>query len=489
MGGDTRISIFMTGIRNMFSVHTRTMEDTDFHAVRLKKTYYMLAYTVELIFYTVRGYYISMPGFLFGFSCRTIVYIAHMLASLLVMLLWSDHFRRLVRGSVVLMACGYVPCLFLPDGTLRLCFGILGNIGLGGAVTSSRCGFAFACNNVERILGMVVMFFSVAFIKFGKSQGLEGVFPSKVLPLVLLALLSFCLLEFREEDFDVKESSTKEDARSLYWALAYFIVYFAIDGYLWGLVTSLAKREYSFLFTGMILGGLILFFMLLVLKLNPWHAWNIFFASAITLGVFAVLVPSIGTETPLYFFCGLTSMGWPLCIYMLACIQHRFASYRLLKKSTIVFVLLSPVTTISDNLVEDYFPKAMPMVTLILVLVTVVMLLMLSPFSYRDLFSVGWMKELTQKRDMTIAEEEQGDRDMAGHKDRFAGYDLTPRQKEVARLLLRAKTRRQISGELCVSESTIKTHTSDLYHKLGINSRVELFRRFGVDEDDHPEEG
>ena len=90
---------------------------------------------------------------------------------------------------------------------------------------------------------------------------------------------------------------------------------------------------------------------------------------------------------------------------------------------------------------------------------------------------------------MTIAEEEQGDRDMAGHKDRFAGYDLTPRQKEVARLLLRAKTRRQISGELCVSESTIKTHTSDLYHKLGINSRVELFRRFGVDEDDHPEEG
>lgn len=159
MGGDTRISIFMTGIRNMFSVHTRTMEDTDFHAVRLKKPYYMLAYTVELIFYTVRGYYISMPGFLFGFSCRTIVYIAHMLASLLVMLLWSDHFRRLVRGSVVLMACGYVPCLFLPDGTLRLCFGILGNIGLGGAVTSSRCGFAFACNNVERILGMVVMFF------------------------------------------------------------------------------------------------------------------------------------------------------------------------------------------------------------------------------------------------------------------------------------------------------------------------------------------
>ncbi|MBE6835166.1 MAG: helix-turn-helix transcriptional regulator [Ruminococcaceae bacterium] len=67
--------------------------------------------------------------------------------------------------------------------------------------------------------------------------------------------------------------------------------------------------------------------------------------------------------------------------------------------------------------------------------------------------------------------------------DRFGKYNLTPRQKEIAILLLAAKTRRQIAGELGVSESTVKNHTSELYKKLGINSRIELFRIFGIDEE------
>ena len=64
--------------------------------------------------------------------------------------------------------------------------------------------------------------------------------------------------------------------------------------------------------------------------------------------------------------------------------------------------------------------------------------------------------------------------------DKFSSFGMTPRQKEVAILLLAAKTRRQISGELGLSESTVKTHVSELYKKLNINSRAELFKLFGV---------
>ena len=64
--------------------------------------------------------------------------------------------------------------------------------------------------------------------------------------------------------------------------------------------------------------------------------------------------------------------------------------------------------------------------------------------------------------------------------DQFEPYQLTPRQKEVALLLLEGKTRRQISAELGLSESTVKLHVSELYKRLGINSRFELFKLFDV---------
>jgi DNA-binding NarL/FixJ family response regulator len=74
--------------------------------------------------------------------------------------------------------------------------------------------------------------------------------------------------------------------------------------------------------------------------------------------------------------------------------------------------------------------------------------------------------------------------------DRFAKYKLTRREKEVAVLLLAACTVRMISGKLRISESTAKMHTSNLYRKLNINSRIELFRLFGVPEAaEEPETG
>ena len=98
---------------------------------------------------------------------------------------------------------------------------------------------------------------------------------------------------------------------------------------------------------------------------------------------------------------------------------------------------------------------------------------MLSPYSNRYLFSNEWISQLTDP-DMKVFIE------AVEQTDEFEKWNLSPRQKEVAILLLAGKTRRQISGELQLSESTVKLHTSELYKKLNINSRIELFRIFGV---------
>ncbi len=52
---------------------------------------------------------------------------------------------------------------------------------------------------------------------------------------------------------------------------------------------------------------------------------------------------------------------------------------------------------------------------------------------------------------------------------------LSQREKEVLKLIMQNKKRKDIADELFVTESTIKKHTSSIFKKLDINNRSELF--------------
>ena len=53
------------------------------------------------------------------------------------------------------------------------------------------------------------------------------------------------------------------------------------------------------------------------------------------------------------------------------------------------------------------------------------------------------------------------------------GLDLTAREREVLALLIEGLTNSQIAYRLTVSPSTIKSHVSNIFAKLGVNSRTE----------------
>ncbi|MCU0507055.1 MAG: response regulator transcription factor [Anaerolineae bacterium] len=50
---------------------------------------------------------------------------------------------------------------------------------------------------------------------------------------------------------------------------------------------------------------------------------------------------------------------------------------------------------------------------------------------------------------------------------------LTPREVEVLRLIAQGRSNREISGELSVTDHTVKTHISHIYDKLGVRSRTQ----------------
>ncbi len=59
------------------------------------------------------------------------------------------------------------------------------------------------------------------------------------------------------------------------------------------------------------------------------------------------------------------------------------------------------------------------------------------------------------------------------------GYGLTDREKEVAWLLYRGYTNRQIGEELFIAETTVKKHVSHIYEKMQVMCRKEFRYKVG----------
>ena len=55
--------------------------------------------------------------------------------------------------------------------------------------------------------------------------------------------------------------------------------------------------------------------------------------------------------------------------------------------------------------------------------------------------------------------------------------ELTAREQDVLRAILADKKRKEIAAELYVTEHTVKKHTANIFSKLEVSSRSELFAR------------
>ncbi|MEY8337422.1 helix-turn-helix transcriptional regulator [Lachnospiraceae bacterium 62-35] len=56
-------------------------------------------------------------------------------------------------------------------------------------------------------------------------------------------------------------------------------------------------------------------------------------------------------------------------------------------------------------------------------------------------------------------------------------YELTGREEEVLRLLLAGESNVMVAQKLCISPNTQKKHTMNIYKKLNVNNRTELYKK------------
>jgi ATP/maltotriose-dependent transcriptional regulator MalT len=61
--------------------------------------------------------------------------------------------------------------------------------------------------------------------------------------------------------------------------------------------------------------------------------------------------------------------------------------------------------------------------------------------------------------------------------DNLRQAGLTPRELEILGLIAHGLSNREIGEKLFVSENTVKTHSSRVFEKLGVNRRVQAVQK------------
>jgi LuxR family transcriptional regulator of spore coat protein len=124
--------------------------------------------------------------------------------------------------------------------------------------------------------------------------------------------------------------------------------------------------------------------------------------------------------------------------------------------------------------VFEISPDADNVIAVSIILVSVVVCFLLAPLLNKTIFSAEWIDNL-HALDLTQFGVQMNEVDEL---DRTENLGLTPREKQIFTLLLTEFSSKQIAGELKISSATINFHTTNLYRKLGIQSRTELFAKY-----------
>ena len=100
-----------------------------------------------------------------------------------------------------------------------------------------------------------------------------------------------------------------------------------------------------------------------------------------------------------------------------------------------------------------------------------------APSSKRDASFLDWLRNVETQRGKPLLK-------AVDARKTIPRGELTPRENEVAELLIRGMSRKEISKALSISVNTVKVHITSIYAKLGVSDREALL---GFDSSNTPE--
>lgn len=512
--------------------------------IRIGYLRYFFAFPLALIFINIQDCLLASNLRVLGFPAITVTFISFAVGAATVKFSASiKNIHILSKASAVLLLMGFIPWLFLPDGYPSFICALVFMTGVGCCVAIGGFSFVFILNNTERFFGCVLMSFFIGFVK-NNAELLRLYPPIRIsLITALIAGISVCIYTTKSRDFsNADERSFQGFDPSVWLALFVVLSYFTIrilGFYVPEFQIWLPPSVGSLL---AFVPPMLCVVLQVAFKRSVWTMCNVFFLSAIMSYIMAFAgMPDIAyifsgiKETGLFVsfylltcvcnkFCNFRKVKIisSICVLSIGAVfvvpdilintalTHTVAvsvSFGLF----IVFLLMSPTFAqylFSADWSQDFAKLYMTEIEAQVDMAQTddlnlsqrekaelftpeeldIAILLIEGETQRDISRKlhrpaadvnQQLKNIRDKviRKLSVENARNGDMDFTAS---FERYHLTAREREICVMLLGAHSLKQIAAELRVAYSTVNKHCTNLYRKLGVNSRAELFQIFSV---------
>jgi len=449
-------------------------DELSFRNIRKEFLPYLFIFPLSVVMGNLRYYDYSIA--LAGFRSSELTLFVLGLGWLILTFIPKPLIMPFMRLSAVISALITPLLIFMPVGfgwfTLYMVFKFFNGL-------CAACAFFLFCfvlNNIERLFGMAIIqfyygFYYAAWSIFPAFHTVSETWGAVFVAVVFLAVVFLCgkkQHEIKSED-DGKGSGVP-------FVIGLHIVFYMIVC----MVNYIEWGENSFSAFAFGLGTFISVGIVIIVQLfigrSALYLWLMFLVFSL-LGLGALLYDTHLTLISGSFAYGLgDGLGYIVICYMCAGAIKRSKSLRMFRLYCLMFFAEYFVISGLFSLYFNYFNAPDKFLAFGVVLVLVSASLLLMPFMQKKLFDADWTDGL-YLRDMEEYVVPFAQTEAINAQNHL---DLTPREEEIFTMLLAGKAPKEIAYTLKISYYTVLFHQKNLYRKLGIQSRAELFARYNL---------
>ena len=447
-------------------------DELSFHNLRLEKWPVILLFPLAIILSDLR--FLDQDMEFFGLDSVLLIMLAYSLGWLVCAFLPSATLFPVLRAAALVALASLLPQFFgLPAEPQLMAF-LAFHFAIGICVACGFYAFMFSLHNAERffIMGLIVFYYALIDMLWqydSVSDFLKTIGSAAV-------MLAFLVVVFcgKKDALPPRESRPADKSRGGYIVFFIYIVYFIID-----LTNIYIDYEEAFtedwlLGIGGLLAILVAYVVQMIFNKSVWHLWNLFLILSVVGSALLLVEGTLqaGTGSLLYGAAG--SIGYFAVLYMMGGAGKRNGSLLFFRVACGITFLNNSVFAIGFDAIFASLGIEYNVISFAVILILTSICMLLIPVLSRKLFESDWSDEYRHLHMPEYAEQAT----KVHEYDRLDQLGLTPREKEILSLLLTDKPPKQIGSILKISMGTVNFHSNNLYRKLEIQSRAELFAGF-----------